>query len=178
MKKIIYPAFAVYAAMLLTTQIFAEESATLLGDRYQEQAGNFSYQPPKGWTIQEYPGAKYHIALGPTINNATPNINFVDEAFAGSLDQYVDANLNTLKQVMPNYQKVGQSDVTLDNGERAVKVVITDEQLNHKLRQIFYFTKGHAGRMVVITCTTAADLGDRFDPLFELSAKTFKLEKV
>ena len=95
------------------------------------------------------------------------------------MDEYAATNLKTLENVFKDFKKISGSIVKLDSGERAVRVVITDTQMNFSLRQTFYFMAGPAskGKMLVITCTALAEKGADLDDTFERSIKTFTVEK-
>ena len=49
--------------------------------RHYEDVGEFSYVPPTGWTVTEFPGLKYKIVAGTPVEEFAPNVNFVDEPF-------------------------------------------------------------------------------------------------
>src|SRR5438094_9992620 len=66
---------------------------------HYEKAGGFSYDPPNGWQIIQFPGLKYRISHGPRENEFAPNINIVDETFIGTLAEYVDVNLGNMKKM-------------------------------------------------------------------------------
>lgn len=87
------------SAAILTLVIFLTGCGGKPPRGHYEKAGGFSYDPPKGWQIIQLPGLKYRIAHGPTENEFAPNINVVDEAFMGTLAEYVDLNLENMKKM-------------------------------------------------------------------------------
>src|SRR5882672_3527451 len=84
--------------------------------RHVEKVGGYSFVPPKDWTIKEFPGLKYKVAVGPAANGFAPNINFADEAFKGSLSDYVGANKKTLDTVLKNFKEVSQTELKTEDG--------------------------------------------------------------
>ena len=155
--------FAVYAAH------------AAVGDRHFEQAGGFSLQAPKGWEFREFPGMKYQIAFGPAENSFSPNINIVDEAYGGSLESYVDANLRTLERVFVEFSLIKRDPFTATSGLKGERMVTTSLQHNNPLRQTFYIFPGTNGKYFVVTCTALAAGGESLDSLFEESMKTFEV---
>lgn len=63
------------------------ERPTPEGKTYAPSDGAFSIVMPEGWNDREVAGLMYHAILGPTSSAFAPNLNFVDEAFAGSLQE-------------------------------------------------------------------------------------------
>jgi hypothetical protein len=142
--------------------------------QHYEKAGAFSYDPPSGWQVVEFPGLKYRISHGPRENEFTPNINVVDEAFSGTLAAYVDANLQNMERVFVNLKVLSREDLKTKDNEAAVKVVTENEQQGRMLRQTFFFI-GPGNRKYVVTCTALVDGGDKFDTAFAETAKTFRM---
>ncbi len=144
-----------------------------VGDRHVERAGGFALRAPKGWQFREFPGLKYQVAFGPPKDSFSPNINVVDEAYSGSLKNYVDLNIETLKRVFVQFKLIEREAFVTTSGWRGEKVVTTSLQQRNLLRQTFYFFRGPKGKYLVVTCTTLAKGGQAFDRPFEESLKTF-----
>jgi hypothetical protein len=139
-----------------------------------ETSGAFSYDPPPGWQIIDYPGVKYRLSHGSPENEFAPNINVVDEAFSGTLGAYVDANLESLERQVSNLKVLTREDFKTRDNEVAVKVVIENTQQGRNLRQTFFFL-GSGNRKYVVTCTALADGGARLDAVFAKSVATFRI---
>ena len=138
--------------LALTAALAAACGSGKEAGRHYEEAGGYSIVPPPGWTVSEFPGLKYEIISGPAQNGFAPNINVVDESFRGSLDEYVKANLETMRKVFKSFDELSREDVQLASGERAVMVVTTNVQQEMQLQQTFYFV-GEGRRKYVLTCT-------------------------
>jgi hypothetical protein len=141
------------------------------------EAGKFSFVPPGGWEIRTVPGLKYKVAVGPAAGGFAPNINVVDEAFAGTLDAYVQTNMTTVQKVFARSRLVLKPEqFTTTAGLQGVRSTLESEPQGKRLRQTFY-SFGNGATKFVVTCSTLADGGDKLAPVFEASLKTFRLEK-
>jgi hypothetical protein len=100
----------------------------------------------------------------------------VDEKFKGSLDEYVKANVATLKRLLKKVQIVKQEKFTTTAGLPGARVIVHNEQHGNLLRQTCYLF-GNANTKYVVTCTTLAEGGEKLDRLFERSMKTFRFDK-
>ncbi|MDE1172011.1 MAG: hypothetical protein PW734_12530 [Verrucomicrobium sp.] len=136
----------------------------------------FAYTAPPGWSIRQLPGISNPVALGPVADKFSPNINVVDEAFAGSLEEYVAKNKQAFKQTFPDASGWKESSFSNDSGLKGVKAAVRDTQENRKLRQIFYFFSGKQGRMIVVTCTALVD-DDASLALFDKVLQTFQVDR-
>ena len=139
-----------------------------------EQAGGFSYDPPKGWETVNFSGLKYRVSHGPVANGFAPNINVVDESFAGSLKEYVDGNLANMKNAFADLTIRKREDFQTEDGLSATRVITENKQQGRLLRQTFCFF-GESKRKYVATCTTLADGGEVLDGTFAESMRTFRL---
>jgi hypothetical protein len=144
--------------------------------RHVEAAGGFSFVPPEDWKIRDFPGMKFKAAIGPSAAGFAPNITIVDELFSGSLDAYVKQNLAALQKAFRKFHLAQQDDFKTTAGEQGARLVTESEQQGRLLHQTFYiFGKGDT--KFVITCSTLAEGGDKYDSVFETSIKTFRFEK-
>ncbi len=148
----------------------------VVNGRLVEPEGGFSYVPPDGWMAYRLPGLKYRIVSAPIQAGGAPNINAADEFFAGSLEEYVKANLATLQRVMPEFRIVKQEDFQTTAGLPSVRLVAEVKQNGINLRQSYYFF-GNGNTKYVVVCTTRRDGGEELDPIFEASMKSFRLER-
>ena len=159
-----------------TTTLTLIPTQAELGQRYTETTGGFSYIPPTGWVIVEFPGSTFKITHGAAANNFAPNINFVDEAYSGSLDSYVDASVSSITQTFPDAIVLGLEELTTNNGQRCLKVSIENTQSGIKLFQVSYFFDAGAKKIVAIY-SRLADSGQENDVLADQSMKTFRIEQ-
>jgi hypothetical protein len=146
-----------------------------VGPRHVEKEGGFSFCAPKGWEFKEYPGMKFKIAFGISKDNFCPNINAVDEAYAGSLSTYIDMNIATMKKMFQQFKKIKRVKFKTSSKLNGEFLVINSLQQGNHLRQSFLFIQGNKGKNLVITCSCLEKDGDRFSKLFEESLKTVEL---
>lgn len=143
--------------------------------RHTEAAGGFSFIPPEGWQVRDFPGRKFKIVVGPAAAGFAANINIVDESFDGSLEDYVKANLNALPKAFKKYRLLKQESFVTAVGLPGARAIVEDEQNNRLLRQAFYFFSKKNTKFT-ITCSALAEEGDEFAPVFEASMKTFRFD--
>jgi hypothetical protein len=144
--------------------------------RHVESAGGFSFVPPDGWTMRDFPGMKFKLAAGPAAAGFAPNINVVDEQFNGSLEDYVKGNLATLRASFKGFNLVQQDEFKTTAGEAGKRLITENEQKGRQLRQTFYFF-GKGNTKFVVTCSALSDGGEKLDSAFETSMKTFRFDK-
>src|SRR6266481_3355461 len=113
---------------ILTLAIFLAGCGGKPPRAHYEKAGGFSYDPPQGWQIITFPGLKYRISHGPTQNGFAPNINVIDEPFRGTLAEYVDLNLVTMKKMFVDARLLKRDDFQTEDDHPATRVVFEDNQ--------------------------------------------------
>jgi len=62
-------------ALLLTVIFSSTAIAQEPCKRHVEPKGGFSFCPPDGWNIRDYPKEKFKIMLGPASDGFAPNLN-------------------------------------------------------------------------------------------------------
>jgi hypothetical protein len=144
-------------------------------NRHYEEEGGFSYVPPEGWDIAEYPGLKYRISRGASENQFAPNINVVDEQFDAFLETYVDANIEAMRDFVEGFNLVEREEIVTNEGARSIKLTVDGEHYQRKLRQYFYFFDA-GERKYIVTCSALAENAEKYEPLFDKSVKTFRIE--
>jgi len=162
---------------LMILLLFVAPVTAGVGPRHYETTGGFSFCAPEGWVFQNFPGMKFQIAMGPVTGTFRPNINVVDESFAGPLDAYAEANLNSMAAVLPHFKLLGRRTLVTDSGQEGVLLVANNRQHGNLLRQFFLLIKGRGHTCLVATCTCLETDGDRFRPLFLESLRTFQTER-
>jgi hypothetical protein len=151
------------------------DSPADMGERYFETAGKFSFVPPSGWEMVEISGLKYKVARGTQEGNFSPNLNFIDEKFSGSLDDYTAASIAYMKKGFPKMSCTEPREFMTASGIRSNKLVCQNSQNGKDLAQIFYILDD-INRKIVATYTRAANSGQKYDSQIDQSMKTFRLE--
>ena len=144
--------------------------------RHVEKDGGFSFVAPEGWTVREFPGQKYQIVFGPVENQFASNINVVEEAYTGTVDNYLKATKELLPKAIKKYRLIKQEPFKTTEGIKTQRLIIEGEQQGHLLRQAFYLFPSPT-KMFVVTCSTVSAGGEKLDVTFESSMKTFRFEK-
>jgi hypothetical protein len=142
-----------------------------------EESGGYSIIIPKVWEARETPGLKYKVFVGQTEHNFTQNINFVDEAFGGDLNFYVDAAIGQLVNLFgENFVLIQRSDFTTLRNLEGEKLVTTISQYNRNIRQVIYCFPGD-GKKILATCSVSAESGASYDAFFDSIMETFEWAK-
>ena len=145
--------------------------------RFYEESGGFSIVIPESWQVTEIPGFKYKALAGQTENDFTSNINFVDEAFDGELNFYVDASIEHLETLFgENFELLQRGDFVTLKKLNGVRLVTSVSLFNVNARQIMYFFPGK-GKKMVITCTIPVESGESRDAFFDGIVETFEWTK-
>jgi hypothetical protein len=164
----------VFLSVLLVSEAHSQEAQRpdFGGD------GIFSYVPPQGWRVVEFPGLKYKIAHAAPANAFAANINVVSEKYTGSLEDYARDNVAQMQAGGGGFALLGQTEFTTSEGLRGIKLVTEADDMYSKekrrLRQIQYlFNAGPT--MLVVTCSTLAADGKTLDQEFDAAMKTFRV---
>lgn len=161
--------------MLFALDARAEEA----GRQDFGSGGVFSYVPPSGWKVAEFPGLKFKISHGAPANGFAPNIVVVDEAYNESLDNYAKDNATELKKLYPSLKDLGQSDFKTEDGARVIKLITErdDDSAKRRLRQVFYFYDA-GDKKLVATCSGLAEGAPASDLVCDATMKTFSVKPV
>ena len=143
--------------------------------RIYEYDGNFSYCPPRGWNITEYADFVYKIVIGPIDNKFAVNINFVEEAFEGSIKEYVDTSFSNIHESFDSCKQLGRSEFITNSGIVGECVITNNIQEGNLLRQIYYFFPLPGNICIVITCTSLESVCKKYLSVFDETIKTFEI---
>jgi hypothetical protein len=138
--------------------------------------GIFSYVPPSGWKVMEFPGLKFKISRGAPVKGFAPNIVVADEAYNKSLDDYASDNITNLQNLFHGLKILDQTDFKTSDGTRVIKVLTErdDDLVKKRLRQVFYFYDA-GNKKLVATCSGLAEEGPGSDMVCDASMKTFSV---
>jgi len=167
-----------FAMILIYINFFKINNKAIEKTLFFEEKGGFSIAIPESWQVRESasPDLKYRILVGRTENNFTPNINFVDEAFDGELEIFVNAAIESLEVLLgENHEVIQRSVFTTQNGLIGERVRINSyfyHQDNY-VRMHIYFFLGDM-RVIIITCITLLEAAEAYGELFDRTIKTFR----
>jgi hypothetical protein len=141
--------------------------------------GTFSIQAAQGWTKVDTTISGLQIVLlkseveGPN-DIFMENINVVTEQTKGmDLDEYFKANLASLNNGMPGYEKIS-SDVVTVNGREARHLIYTHTYTGNPTDvEAYFFTTKDMG--YVITCSADKGKLAKWKPDFDKVVNTFTI---
>ena len=139
-----------------------------------EKSGGFSYDPPSSWKIGEMPGFKYKLSFEPSDKEIVPNINVIDQAFSDGITTYVDMNIDFLEKNCINLKIIKREDFYTQDDVFGVKLISEADQGNQRLRHTTLLI-GLGERMYVVTGTTLAKGGAKYDSIFAKCLETFRI---
>ena len=165
------------ALSVLTVGLAAAFSITpaLAQGRLSEPAGGFSYLPPAGWHIRTLPGLKYKISYAMPANGFAPNINVVDEVSAMPLDKYLQLSMVGMRKAYTKLRVLKQAPFVTASGVPGERLAVEGVVGDKHMHQIFYVFPAN-NRKIVVTASSLASDGGKYDAATDKSIKTFKLQ--
>ncbi len=145
------------------------------GTRVSEPTGGFSYVPPPGWHTKPFPGLKYKICYTNSLGGFAPNINILEETAAVPLDKYMQISLVGMKQAYTTFAILSQKPFVTASGIRGVRMVVNGTTGGRNMHQVFYVFPGANDRKYVVTASSLASDGNRYNAATDASMKTFRL---
>lgn len=146
MKRFTTIALVFIALWLSSWQAYAAE-------RYKDTVGGFSYEVPADWKTMEFPGLKFKVLITQPIGKFSPNMTLVDEAYTGTLAEYVTANIPAMEKTIPGFKMLNRSQGKTQDGREYRSVGYTHKVEGGVLMQVASFLQLTPGRMLVMTCT-------------------------
>ena len=143
------------------------------GDLYVENKAGFSMYVPIGWETRDM-NQKYLMVIGQTVDNFTPNFNFGDEKYSGSLPDYIDAVIIQLKRFYTELEVLENGDFTTVKGLQGKYITLLGRINEIQARQKLYILPNkNKSAIMLITGTAPPADGDLYDWLFDECVKTF-----
>ena len=158
--------------ILLWPLIGLSEQATT---ELSEPNGGFKFMIPEGWTTAEFPGFNFKICRGFPSGGFAPNIAVIDEAFDGSVEDYVTACSAPMTKDAQGFKLLEKRPFNTDSGIRGIKLVFDSKWDRKQLMQTQYYFKGIKGKMLVITCSVLPEDGQKFADIFDAAMKTLQI---
>ena len=134
------------------------------------------YQPPPGWRLTTVPGLKYKVSFTHPANGFATNLNIVDETAPMSIEEYARQNIVTMKRRLPGFQLTGQSPFATAAGLRGVRLRGKSSPGGRALRQVFYLFPGRGSQKFVVTLSSPAADGSKYDQSVDAAMKTFTVK--
>jgi hypothetical protein len=145
-----------------------------LGQFYTYTQAGLSLQPPKDWIEKKISGLTYAAFVSDATEMPVANLILIDDAYSGSLNEYIEINLKSIAKAFKDFQRINQSEFKTNSGMTGVAIATESEQLGKKVRQILYFFTGRDSKKFVFTCSFVAKESEKLAPLCAASLQTLK----
>ncbi len=163
---------ALLALLLIATAAWAE-----LGPLHKEDAGKFEFRPPAGWKVMEFGGLKYKIHHAAAKDGFAPNMNFMEEAFAGDFKDYPPQAMRMVETMMKAKITAQPVAFKLDSGLPCSRSVFEANQQGRDLRFISFLNRLDDKKVVIATFTSLLADSDKWDASVAESIRTFAQAK-
>ncbi len=163
-----------FAVIFLTAQAFSAQTKM---KTIEEKEGGFSYSVPASWSIGQIEGMQFQIARDKPVNGFAANINVLQEKNNYKFDDYVKLNIKQLTEYMSDYKELDTDNFTTSAGLKGKRHICSDKQVGKNLIQVFYFLEGKDKTKTIVTGSCLAETRDKYVPLFDEIAKSFKVIK-
>jgi hypothetical protein len=141
------------------------------GDRVTLDSHGCSLRIPRGWT-QKAGAQNSAMFVAPPDSGYVANFSVMSEPFAGSLREYADANVASVKSAAPQAVFKGDTPFATENGASSFEAAFTNKMNDLELAQAMYFFDGPSGRKILVTTTAQQKDDAELKPLFEACIKT------
>jgi hypothetical protein len=160
----------------LTVFFIQNINSQTLGDVYKESNASFTMSMPSGWQTIDA-NQKYLMIIGPAENGFSPNIGFADEAYIGSLSDYIDNLVSVLKQFYTGLVVINRGNFSTNSGLQGAYVIIQGRMGQISVRQKIYVFPGLKTDEIITIAGSAPSGNERFDSIFDECVKTFRWTK-
>lgn len=122
----------------------------------ESNSGNYSIDPPGGWTARHDTGMKEVVFFHPQSQHGfRPNMVFIEEGMGRttSLEQAVDSSIELMQAKMPGFKLTGRSKLTGQSGLVISKITYHGELFPGKppMNNVCYQAVVGKGRLLSIT---------------------------
>jgi hypothetical protein len=154
------------------------EQKPVEANKRQVEAGLFSYVPPAGWTVRDFPGFKFKICADQPKNNFAANLNVVDEAVPVEMAEYRKATLANMPQLLKEFKVLSDTDFKTDSGLQGARIAYQQTFNGKALQQIAYIFHNKAkGTFYILTGTSLPEDAKELEATFDAAARSFRLEQ-
>lgn len=135
----------------------------------------FSYQAPPGWKVLTVAGVKNPIATDPQQRDTSPFIQADTLASTTPLEEFVEANKQQMKKMVPSTEFLGQASFVTTAGLKGMRVVASAHPGVRDYKAVYYMFDGPHGTKVVIFANVGAAGFEKNEALFDAAIKTMVL---
>jgi hypothetical protein len=133
----------------------------------QEDLGEGTMQ----WSAPNPTGGTFNEQLEAAVHHVWARLSVGCDSFAGSLRQYADSRVSTVKAKSPKAQWGSVAAFTTDSSASDYKVVFRNKISGEDFTETLYFLEGKDGKKVTLFTMTSVAQAPQFEPLFDRSVK-------
>jgi hypothetical protein len=164
----------ILAALFLSYGFIFSQSK---GKEVKEAQGGFSYLIPENWLIGKIDGMDYQMVRDKAANGFAPNVNFLQEKNNYRFEEYYKLNVKQLVEYMTDYKEILADAFATDSGMKGKRLICSNKQVGKNLVQAYYFFEKKDKTKIIITGSALLDDKDKYLPVFDSIAKSFKANK-
>jgi hypothetical protein len=165
--------FALLLLIISSHLIYAQDKTK----EVKETEGGFSYLIPADWSIGKIDGMDYQMARDKAANGFAPNVNVLQEKNSYTFSEYYRVNIKDLKDFSSDYKEISTEEFTTDSGLKGKRHVCSDKQVGKNLMHAYYFFEKKDKTKIIITGSALINDKDKYLPVFDSIAKSFKTTK-
>lgn len=129
---------------------------------------------PKGWMEKTTPAGGV-MFVSPKESGYAANLIVMSEPFTGTLREYADANVASVKQVAPAASFTSDAAFPTGSGAPSFRSTFANKVEELDVTQAMYFFDGPPGRKIVVTTTGPAVDDAALRPLFDTCLRSLTL---
>lgn len=160
------------------------ERNSLLSPTTLTSPGDVVYVPktlpltaPPGWVTQDHPSKQGKVLIAPMKQDGfAPSINLLEDQYAGSLEQFVDLNVATLRECTQAFRQLKREPFQTDGGVNGIKLTCSSVTGRAQLHFCCYLFDWTADSKRVFTCSSLASQAKTMEPVFDGILKTYRPE--
>lgn len=145
--------------------------------RLMQPAGKFSFVTPEGWYRTKLPGIDFIIVSTEPDDGASPNIFVEGAPRSGSVSNRVVQMTETKRDEIRTYAILQQQEFTSELGLKGVKISARRETKEALPLILYHFFFQDGDRVIVITCSCAEPVKQKYEPIFDAAMKSLRSER-
>ncbi len=146
--------------------------------RLQQPAGEFSFVTPDHWARTKLAGIDFIIVSTHPDFGTRPNI-FIDSVQApGQAESVAKQTIETNRKNHPSYAVIRQSPFATKSGLAGFRIAARRENKDKLPLALFHYVIQDTDRTLVITCTCAEPVKQKYAPLFDSAMESLASEHI
>jgi len=166
--------FIILIALFLSYGLVFAQNKT---KEVKEVLGGFTYLIPDYWLVGKIDGMDYQMVRDRAANGFSPNVNFLQEKNNYRFEEYYKINIKQLVDYLTDYKEILSDVFATDSGLKGKRHICSNKQVGKNLVQVYYFFEKKDKTKIIITGSALLDDKDKYLPIFDSIAKSFKSSK-